>query len=280
MGYVPTSLQPKPIGFFYPGTARRVWGSSGNGRPGVEFSKQLAKQGVCAFVVEYANWGIVDYPFTDFQLKAELAVSSSDSQSAVSVIDAANLACHSDHGMVVAGYSQGGHIASLSPKFNSHIKGIWSLASGIALQEAIFTTPNQERHSYENSCTFRSKNMMLSVLGATDKFFATFQPLEVSVHEQQRLYTGYNLDSCNSVWNCVQSDKSGYFIIRSIDNQWRFTLDDTDHQFFEEGDAFDDVLNPFFKEDDGLKRSWSIPFAVSFLMGRLNTSNPTPPTCD
>jgi hypothetical protein len=103
------------------------------------------------------------------------------------------------HGVVVAGFSQGGTIALRANNFNSQVVAAWAMGVNMPSSSELLSAPAGTRSLPNNK-------VRLDV-GQLDVTGGGSGPLNLSGLQE---LTG---DNCGASYNCLQSDGSGYYVV-------------------------------------------------------------------
>ncbi len=114
-------------------------------------------------------------------------------------------------GIVLAGFSQGAQLVSLAGNygFEQYIRGIYQMGGGYKLYNIVTLTFECLRFAQTSIGASRIR----SCVGAYDGYFGV---TPVGVYEEQRVITNRCTagEDTEVVYNCVQSDGSGFYIVR------------------------------------------------------------------
>ncbi|MGK0186687.1 MAG: dienelactone hydrolase [Verrucomicrobiales bacterium] len=166
-----------------------------------EILTTMAERGFIAVAVDY---GQGEYPSTGEAMleKAKAVYAEDNPASAVNIVAGSGVSYDGatasfDQGMVVAGFSQGAHMAALAANYHSNVRAAFLIGNGTLLPdilriENIALEPNQIR----------------SIAGENDEFFGSTL---AGVRTQQEATTGWN-DPTDSMTDFIQPDGSGWSI--------------------------------------------------------------------
>eukprot|EP01084_Bolivina_argentea_P222729 376943_1 len=197
-GYEPSLSGSYPLFIWLAGTSMSSWGTDAQ-----IYTNNMASNNVVGASVYYAN---NNYPTscTTFRSRAQLIFNNQSSTSAISVL-CARTKVNCDLGVIVAGFSQGAQLGSMSANYAGNlITAVYEMGGG----DRVSGGNNFALCLGINSLSLAS-NQIRSCVGEFDEYFGTDRS---GVRTQQIAITGY--DHCGAfATDCIQSDGSGWYIV-------------------------------------------------------------------
>jgi len=194
------------------------------------YTAEMAQRGFVAASVEYRNWL---YPGTcQGQMPAVDGIFNPDRRNS-----AINAICNRpkadcSQGIIVAGFSQGAHVAALAANYNDQVQAAYLMGNGT---QAFSFNDMNDCLGFESLALPQDK--IRSMVGAHDIVFGCDPDGDTcdkaGVREQQELTTGY---SCGpNALECLQADGSGWYIVQDSE-----VVDgDADHGYSYDGSSYD-----------------------------------------
>ncbi len=155
----------------------------------------MADRGFVALSVDYSTRRRYPNNCADLNEAVAQVFDASDSSSAINQI-AALAKADINKGIVVAGFSQGGNLASLANNYNSSVEAAFVIGHGYVGWGA---------DCYKSQYITLGANSMRSVMGANDAAFTPYFTDDPRTMVEQT--TGYSCGA--SAINCEQPDGSG-----------------------------------------------------------------------
>ena len=209
-GFEPVDEGTFPVFVWVEGTGVHYWNYNG-----VVFSEEMAKRGFVAVSVAYDN---VQYTIDCNQLdqKTKGVFDSRDDGSALhAVCEREKADC--DKGIVVAGWSQGAHLAVRAKDFNPLVKAVLPFGNGISAYPGHDLTACL---GIANTAIEGSK--IRSLVGAADEFFGCNPDgtgcQRPGIREQQEETTGHQCEE--DAFSCINDDGSGWYIVQNHETTW------------------------------------------------------------
>mmetsp|Transcript_30409 Transcript_30409/g.46022 ORF Transcript_30409/g.46022 Transcript_30409/m.46022 type:complete len:384 (-) Transcript_30409:75-1226(-) len=169
------------------------------------FLEDMASHNFCAATVEYPESSYIEYVQADIEWKSESIFNPDFPQSAIHEIEkASSNHCQCDH-VVVHGFSQGGHIATLSANYNPNVDGVLLFSGQCQIG------PMDRCELLQKNNTDISKDKIRNIFAQDDGILGCGfgDVIARSSLHQAKLVTGQNceegicdLNSCPSPTNC------------------------------------------------------------------------------
>ena len=194
-GAQPADPGSYPVFLWFAGTNVSAWSADDE-----IITNMMAERGFVAVAVDYDTRGI--YPGSCAALSESVreVIDRTVTGSAINAISSLPKADPSK-GIVVAGFSQGGNIASLAKNYNYDVQAAYVIGHGY--------NDNWGADCYKNSDTTLPSDRMRSVMGENDGAWVNY-----SVDDQRGMLeatTGY---SCGSqAMSCTQTNGSGWWLV-------------------------------------------------------------------
>ncbi|MCE9667710.1 hypothetical protein LY474_07785 [Myxococcus stipitatus] len=195
-GQEPTASGKYPVFIYTVGTTEQYDHSSA-----LAAVEEMASRGYVAATVEYENATFGSC--TTINSRAKCTYDGSRSTSALATLCARSKADCSK-GIVVAGFSQGSVMAMLAKNHDSRVQAAYALGAGV--NYSIYNLSS----CVANGNRALPSNRLRVINGEQDIFIG---PTEALVRSQNTETTGY---SCPLSTNCLQSNGSGWYIIKDL----------------------------------------------------------------
>jgi len=265
-GHEPDGTGPFPLFIYLQGTLMDQ-----NGPNTEAFTSYMADNGVVGAAVHYFNgYNITDeecggcYPLLcdEWLTKAQELFSTTDDSSAVSVLCAReDVDC--SLGIVIAGYSQGAQLASLSVNFvtDYDIHGVYEMAGG----DFPFLF-----YDFTDCLSFDalswSESQIRAITGSHDEIFGITVD---GVREQLISITGRSCD--NTTLNCIQENGSGWYIVEDSE------AGNASHCYAFDGPSActAGVLTSEYYGGCGTDCEWSLEANMDWLLSKLDLDDGT-----
>ncbi len=203
-GHEPSEEGTYPVYIWTTGTVMTFWSPDDKA-----YTEAMADRGFVAASVQYQN---LTYPVTCAGLtpKAEAIFNPNLSKSAIRAIcDRPKADC--SKGIVVSGFSQGAHIASLAANYDERIEAAYLMGNGFQATNSSDLSP-----CLGDDALALPQSRRRSMVGENDDFFGCDVDGQscnrAGVREQQMVTTGY--DGGPTAFDCIQGDGSGFYIVK------------------------------------------------------------------
>jgi len=260
-GHEPDGTGPFPLFVWLQGTGQDQTG------PNTEaFTSYAADNDVVGAAVHYFNgYGSTEvccYPETcdAWLTKAEELFSTSDDSSAVSVL-CAREEVDCSLGIVIAGFSQGAQLASLSANYvtDYDMRGVYEMAGG-DVTLAYYDTDFSDCLSFD--ALSWSESQIRAVTGSHDEVFGITVD---GVRDQLISITGRSCDKTdNTTLNCIQEDGSGWYIVQDSE------AGIASHCYAFDGACFAGVFTSEYEGGCGTNCEWSFEANMDWLLSKLD----------
>jgi hypothetical protein len=244
-GHEPTQTGTYPVAVYMTGTFLTY-----NGVDAQTFTQRMAARGFVAATVEYVNGS---YPSTCavLEAKANCIFNPASVNSAISKL-CARAKADCSKGIVVSGFSQGANLATLAKDYDPRARA--ALVFGDVYKPAIYNL----QACLQDGATVFTSSQMRAISGEQDAYAGGSSS---TVRADLITVTGR---SCgNTAWDCLQSDGSGWYMVKNTD----VTDGDADHCFLLDGGCFSSSLDLAFNSGAA---AWSYNTGLDWLARQVS----------
>lgn len=245
-GFEPTEDGKFPVYVYLTGTSMPF-----NGADAQPFIQDMAARGFVAATVDYDKG---NYPTcTLMRKRSQCIFDGASANSAITKI-CARAKADCSKGVVVSGFSQGANLAALSKNYDSRVRAAYLIGHGDRAAGIIDVSS-----CADNAATTLKPSEMRSINGENDEFFGSNAN---GVRTQLQKVVGV---SCSGSWNCLQSDGSGWQMVRASELSDRTA----NHcYYFQNGNRACTSNNGYDPTWRTGTASWSLGPSLDWLMSR------------